>query len=262
MASELEKPYTNWEVTAERFVVFLDILGFKDMVARNSHEEVYSRMTTLANTKEYLKKLTLDAKVDYPEVDLHVTSFSDSIVLFSNSDSEECLFVISLCASQLVEEALDDEIPIKGAIAYGKISVDIDKQIFFGQPLIDAYLLQEDLQYYGIVCHHSIEYFKENFIEVEYKTDLKFLLEYVPTHFKFGKTLHLNINWLLFILIDEEDPSSDHGLFSDIIKRLRTITSGNPRKYIDNTVEYYSSMKEAIKKKAAGKTIVSHLKSL
>lgn len=49
------------------------------------------------------------------------------------------------------------KIPFRGSIAYGEMTVDLENSIFFGQPLIDAYLLGEQLQSYGIACHASAE---------------------------------------------------------------------------------------------------------
>lgn len=34
----------NWQITTNRFVGFIDIMGFKDMVARSSHEDIYDMM--------------------------------------------------------------------------------------------------------------------------------------------------------------------------------------------------------------------------
>jgi hypothetical protein len=33
------------------------------------------------------------------------------------------------------------------------MTLDYEKSIFFGQPLVDAFLLQDELKFYGIVVH-------------------------------------------------------------------------------------------------------------
>ena len=49
------------------------------------------------------------------------------------------------------------QIPIKGVIAQGIFSYDKENELYFGKPLVDAYLLHEELKYYGIVVHNTAE---------------------------------------------------------------------------------------------------------
>ena len=35
----------QWLTTTERYIVFLDIMGFKEMVMRNIHEDIYAKLT-------------------------------------------------------------------------------------------------------------------------------------------------------------------------------------------------------------------------
>jgi len=46
-----EEKTTNkkpWNLTDKRFVCFLDIMGFKDLVMRNSHDEIYKMLNELS----------------------------------------------------------------------------------------------------------------------------------------------------------------------------------------------------------------------
>ena len=38
---------TPWEVTTERYVAFIDIMGFKNMVERSTHEQIYKMMISI-----------------------------------------------------------------------------------------------------------------------------------------------------------------------------------------------------------------------
>ena len=49
-----ERNMEDWNITDERFIVFLDIMGFKDFVARKSHKEVYDMMVRLSGSKSYI----------------------------------------------------------------------------------------------------------------------------------------------------------------------------------------------------------------
>ena len=62
--------------------------------------------------------------------ELYTASFSDSLVLFSKDNSPESLDIIASSAAYILHDALLKDIPMKGAIAYGKISVNKEKQIY------------------------------------------------------------------------------------------------------------------------------------
>ena len=41
----------DWEITTDRYVAFIDIMGFKDMVARSTHDEIYQMMKEIDKAK-------------------------------------------------------------------------------------------------------------------------------------------------------------------------------------------------------------------
>lgn len=85
-----QKKKINWKTTDNRFVAFLDILGFKDKVMRNSHEEIYSELNKISTVRRHLEKLVIKNKIGlYKDIDIYIVSFSDSIVLFSKNDSKD-----------------------------------------------------------------------------------------------------------------------------------------------------------------------------
>jgi len=248
MGGELKKLEKNWLPTAERFVVFIDLLGFKDLVLRNSHEKVYSIMSELSNLKEDLQEITggnenLDPK--YHDKELYTTSFSDSIIIFSKDDSPESLNIISVTAAVLIAEAIEKQIPMKGAIAHGLISVNKGKQIYFGQPIIDAYLIQEELSYFGIVAHNSIDHYLQN-----NRIDPLILSHFkdIKTPFKYGSITHNNINWFESI---SSDTKKRKIIFYSYMNGLKKSTSGLPRRYVDNTIEVFDNI---YRKKIRNKT--------
>ena len=220
-----------WYPTDKRFICFLDIMGFKDMVMRNSHEEIYDLLTELSKHRNSLENTNLPEKYD-PD-SLKTVSFSDTIVVFTKDDSVECLELLTLSVSWLFAKAMEGGIPMKGAISLGEMSINIARQIFFGQPLIDAYLLEEDVAFYGIVIHNTVEKFlNENPLNDVFKK------RYVEclTPLKSGKINHLILDWVIALDDDEINiPVKDLSL--SLMKKQRERTSGSPRKYIDNTIE-------------------------
>ena len=201
------------EVTKERFVLFLDILGFKDRVARHSHDEVMRVLQELQQSVSDSRKKHAKENIDY-------SIFSDSILLFTQDATADSLVALSAAACDIMQTAILKAVPMKGALAMGKMSCDTPKQLFFGQPLIDAYLLEESTKYYGILVHHSAE--------EAVKKQGAFYRD-VPACLKCGNVNHYELNW----------HSRNEGVHvTDILEaleKLRQTVSDEPRKYIDNT---------------------------
>ncbi len=110
--------------TANRFVAFLDIMGFKDRVARNSHAKLLTQLTDFnKDIAGYIGK--------YQQAEIQLAQFSDSIVLFSNDTTPKSLKTIAEVARGIMQTAIMQQIPLKGAIAQGQITCDTSKQLFF-----------------------------------------------------------------------------------------------------------------------------------
>ena len=216
---------SNWKVTTKRYVAFLDILGFKDYVLRHSLGNVYSRLRTLNGF------LPTDEEQDYEtdiEKRIKFTIFSDSIFIFSKDDTFVNLRHFLSYVKRVMRMALRKEIPLKGAIAYGNIVVDDEQNLFCGQPIIDAYQLEEDLQYMGVVIHHTFEEEYDKLSDTQYIKISDWIKE-VPTPFKYGKRAHYNLDYRI--------AGAKTYDFSKYIEYQRYYSSGDARKYVDNTLD-------------------------
>ncbi|MFV0420549.1 MAG: hypothetical protein ACK5KT_17730 [Dysgonomonas sp.] len=236
MENKSGKTKRPWSLTTNRFVCFLDIMGFKDMVMRNSHESIYKMLNDFSKKRD-----TLDGAISLPkqyETDsLKTVSFSDSIVIFTKEDTKECLELLTLATSWLFAKAIEAGIPLKGAIAHGTMSINVSRQIFFGQPLIDAYLLEEEVEFYGIVIHNTTEK-KLN----EYAT-FKGIEMYKDCNvpLKSGRIQHYTLDWVTGV--EGKDESIKEKSLA-LMKKQREQTSGRPRKYIDNTISVINQIYE------------------
>ena len=238
MTKETEKK--RWTPNKRRFVCFLDIMGFKDYIARNKHQDIYKMMSTISDSKQFYNE-TAEALFD--KNILFVTTFSDSVIIFSKDNSQDSLNAITYVSASILADGAKNKIPMKGAMAEGLLTVDKAKSIFFGQPLIDAYLLQEnEVFYYGVVCHNSMETFIEDF-----KSEslwVQTLYEEIKTPLKSGVIRHFNLNWFYFLGYGPDDPKIIKSMtenFNKIIKDFKSKVSGKPRKYIDNTEAVFQS---------------------
>lgn len=214
--------------TANRFVAFLDIMGFKDRVARTAHDDLRGQLL------DFNSRIMKHTKLNDKKIQL--AQFSDSIVLFSNDDSLESLEIMAQVSRSIMRDAISCQIPLKGAIAQGKITCDIAKQLFFGQALIDAYLLEESIHYYGVLVHHSAE---ESVERLKKKTDVFF--KDIKAPLKSGLIGHYELSWYADSMKDTvnlEKTCAD-------LHHIRSTVSDAPRRYIDNTLwvidEFYKT---------------------
>jgi len=237
--SEIEETRipNGWQVTCKRFVGMIDIMGFKDLVSRNSHEKIYKMMLkvseAMTNT-QFSYGIGYDSD-DKPIEKVIFMTYSDSIIVYSQKNTPDCADMFIGCMSGLAEELFKNGIPHKGSVSFGKMTVDFENAIFFGQPLIDAYLIQDELQFYGIVAHSTAEFNKD------FRDDEN-VIEY-NCQFKTGIAKHLTILPGNFITKDPLDLKDISKLINWILK-LKINTSGGLRKYIDNTLKYIKYSKE------------------
>ncbi len=194
--------------TAKRYVAFLDIMGFKDRVARHSHEEILLELQQMSEfVSTNLKGLS----------DIKFVMFSDSFLFFTEHDDETVLKHLIELLMGVMNNAINNKIPIKGVVAKGIFTFDFAKQLFFGQPLIDAYGLEENIVIYGIVAHHSFEK------DARSLTDW-FIDAEIPL--KNGNSKHYLLNWW-------QDNAT---IVKERLNAIRETVSDSPRRYIDKTI--------------------------
>ena len=224
---------SQWEITTERFVAYIDIMGFKDLVARSTHEEVYQMMKTINEKREANASIKWSQSA---EKLVRTTTYSDSIIIYSKDNTEDSFNSISSTVSGLTNDLFTEGIPHKGAIAFGKMTLDTDNSIFFGQPLIDAYLLQEELSFYGVIIHGSAERRITSLgIDIE-----GFFVTKFACPLKQGTSLHLTV-YPIFLQEDDTSPRKKkrEAIYASLDK-FRYTTSGHLRKYVDNTENYFN----------------------
>lgn len=222
----------EWIETTNRFIAFFDIMGFKDLVQKGTHEEVLRKLNILKKTLNYLNNKDAIHAIEHYSIDLDQTkaiTFSDSIIIFSKSDSYNDALKILIDANAILRDALNNSIAIKGAISYGKITVDFNKSLFFGQPIIDAYLLHDELHMLSVIIDHNFEIKITPYID----DPLYFVIADYRANLKSGKITHKIMK-----------PSAQNEITERIssLDNLYHSVSGKPRAYIDNTIDFLKSL--------------------
>lgn len=137
-----------------KYVVFLDILGFKKIVSSLSQENAEHFIKSFSKTVYEIFKQS-DTNLE-PRIKGYVVS--DSIILYSNNIGKESLnTLISLTAKICRAEFVEHGILIRGGIAKGSFNklevaelTQLEKTLIIGQAYIKAYQLESSAKVIGI----------------------------------------------------------------------------------------------------------------
>lgn len=129
----------KWSTDTERLILYADFMGFKNQVLGKPHEELKKELIDFHN--KWVKR-TSPLKAGGH---LQFVQFSDSILISVNGIDEKKFNLLSKATICLMHVAMSMQIPIKGVIAQGMFSYDKENELYFGKPLVDAYLLHEEL---------------------------------------------------------------------------------------------------------------------
>lgn len=215
--------YPKWDEDAERLVLYADFMGFTSRVLSHSHEDIKNELKEFRS--KWASKMAPLKSGDH----LRFVQFSDSILIVANGTDFKMFNLLSKAAVCLVHTSMSMKIPIKGVISQGIFSYDKDNELYFGKPLIDAYLLHEELKYYGIAVHHTAE------ITVKKFQDLDNPYCNSPIYLEKGMASHYHLCWnLINVHLHSEDITDQCEKW---IEKIAENVSGTPRMYIDKTLE-------------------------
>ena len=212
------------------YVANLDLLGFKDLVTNNSHEELMKIYTMLTehvaqsvalyrfNKEESVAGVSIKPKLS--DVQINSMVISDSVILWSNDTSVRSFFDMVVTVWNMLSFGVFLGIPMRGGLVVGPITIineklasnaDNQQITFVGKAIVDSHVLEQQQQWSGCVVSKESLAAYGSALEQELKTtsDPKrlmravsvesliargFIIEYdVP--FKDGKRKEMVINW-------------------------------------------------------------------
>ena len=142
-----------------RFVAHIDILGMRAMVRRNP-EMAWNVLSGLANVRDHLGKLQLThistASQRMLAESVFSVMFSDTIVLFTKTESDEDLRAILIAAAEVLHKAMCALVPVRIGVASGQFFFNIEESLYSGPALIEAYEIGEAAQWLGIVTTAAV----------------------------------------------------------------------------------------------------------
>lgn len=220
----------------EMYVLYADIMGFKERVIRTEHKKLEKELEKLKDDLDsWLSPFLRNVKT------FKVSFFSDSILIV-DENTKVGFNRISKAAIGLMRVSLETSFALKGVIVKGLFSYKEDKQLFFGEGIVDAYLLQEQVHYYGIVAHHSMEADIEQYSNGNggKKKVNPYVLSPIP--FKSGNITHYHLAYNLINSTREtgKDVNKTQEEIRSWLYNIRKTVSGSPRIYVDKTLQVLS----------------------
>jgi hypothetical protein len=197
-------------------------MGTKDRIKTKGHKEALNIHKKLINQAKPIIETLPQIKKDAPKPVI----FSDSIILVSNDSSQEALNWILAEAQAILYIAINECVPINGAIAFGEYTSNPQNSIHFGQPLIDAFELQKKLPLYGVTLHHTME----KPLEESDKDYSHYIVKYHYLN-KSGKISQYLVDWTPNADALGKNPQ-------ELVKKLHLVVPEKYKDYVDNTLEF------------------------
>ena len=150
-----------------RYLLYLDILGFKKLVNERSPNEVYDIIDESLKAFERWEELNKLFRTIY---------FFDTFVLYQDPKGygDWAFLDVYAIGGMVLSALLAKGIPARGSITFGEFEVRSDStsrhQVFFGKALIEAYQSEKKENWIGIAIQPSawipFETFNEGIIKV------------------------------------------------------------------------------------------------
>ncbi|HAX23194.1 MAG TPA: hypothetical protein DCY64_23305 [Hydrogenophaga sp.] len=130
-----------------RYLLFLDILGFSELVETRGHEDVYATIEKALEPFHRWERLNGQFRTIY---------FSDTFVYYQESKGygDWAFLDIYAIGGMVLSALLAARIPARGAISFGEFEVKSDSssrhQLYFGRAMVEAYRAEQREKWIGI----------------------------------------------------------------------------------------------------------------
>ena len=205
----------NDDPYSTRYIAFVDILGFSEIVAKHASPERAAQRLSLVKTLQSIGSRELDKT--YGD-DFRLQQFSDSIIV-SDKESAVGLFNLLDAIADLAGALLANELLIRGGIAKGLLHHD--GQIVFGPAFLEAYRIESSIAKFPRVVLSSavMEDARKYLKEEKYRSALNKIADMEDLH---------NL-----IRLSDDGPAFVH-VFHDIDQPFASIKADKATKAISN----------------------------
>jgi hypothetical protein len=150
---------------ADYLLAYLDVLGYEALMRRRGLDEIYALYIRLLDTglaphseaRPWAKALSAVRGELVPALmwlPIHTAYFSDSLLLWVHYHPGHVQEFFERCA-RVFCEALDLGLPVRGAVTVGRAVLDKGRNIYLGEPLVEAARLEAKLDWIGLALGSS-----------------------------------------------------------------------------------------------------------
>ncbi|MDP1571494.1 MAG: hypothetical protein Q8L86_15985 [Vicinamibacterales bacterium] len=133
----------------DRWFCYFDLLGFSRLAEDQDVDEI---IPTYEDVVRQVEEQT-GAK---SKLGVSSSWFSDTFIFFSRGGTDREFAAIEQAGRLFFQGLLAKRIPVRGALTYGKLYSRVDKNIFVGPALIDAYQYGECQNWVGFILTPSV----------------------------------------------------------------------------------------------------------
>jgi hypothetical protein len=209
----------------QRWVCYLDVLGFKKLVGRNAIE---TSVNTYFRSREIVERWLRKGN------SIELACFSDTFILYSRDDSAGHFSRIEQAARWILNENLQARIPIRGALSCGEFYSDSENNIFIGRALLEAYGFGEKQNWIGfILCRSATR--RLTTLRLPAPERLNYRRWKIP----FNNSKVPGATPLYGYLIGATCPMNGRNIYRDIIQEMgNTVHDRQVKKKYENTLRF------------------------
>ncbi len=200
------------EIYEERIVVFIDILGFKNLVDNSESLNVITKVDNLAKIVHAVKTLSKEKNLSEGiknDVGKKVSFFSDSLIL-SYPINETSISFLLMDLLHLSWRLINEKVLLRGGITMGNLYHE--DNIAYGKAFIDAYTLESKYAIFPRIILQKKTYLEfKNLLKIDEINKLSWIKKDIDGFYYFD---------MLLAIKEEFKSEDDYPLFLKDIQAL------------------------------------------
>ena len=173
--------FTEFGINTLRYVAVFKVKDFSQLLVKNP-KNAFNHLVKLDKLTQKIKDKTIKYKFEEFTCGnrISVHSYMDTITFLSKGNTNVDCIAMLQAASTFFIGALSLNVFLSGYLSFGHFYIQAEKNIFCGNPFLDASIMAGSMQMVGLACDKVVE---ENLYEVKMLTKDKQLFS------KFGHSL-------------------------------------------------------------------------
>lgn len=141
-------------IKGKRAVAYFDILGFKKKIQTTPLETLSSKYEKIIQQTDGEFLLENGQFIRHEVCYRYI--FSDSLFLIAKEDTDESFVEMFSYAWRMMQKFIVAGFALRGAITYGEVYANIDANVFVGQAIVDAAVLEGQQDWIGAVVNDAV----------------------------------------------------------------------------------------------------------